>query len=90
MCANINRIIQMQSEPRLSGSGRLFGISKQIPSVSQKKKGYKSKGLKSYSHQLIKVIVVSIYIFCFAKKKSKKKGINFMIKQISFRIGFSD
>ena len=44
----------MQSEPRLSGQGRLFGISKQIPSVSQKKKGYKSEGLESYAHQFDK------------------------------------
>ena len=57
MCVDlnlINNVIQMQSEPRLSGPGRLFGISKQIPSVSQKKKGYKSKGLNSYSHQFDK------------------------------------
>ena len=78
MCVNTDRIIQIQSEPRLSGQSCLFGISKQIPSVSQKKKGYKSKGLKSYAHQFDKSYSrVNLHILFF-EEKVKEKGLNFI------------
>ena len=87
MCVNTDRIIQIQSEPRLSGQSCLFGISKQIPSVSQKKKGYKSKGLKSYAHQFDKSYSrVNLHIFLC---EEKVKFCN-IFEHISFRIGFSD
>ena len=68
--------------------------SKSLVSL-KRKKVIKVKALSHTLISLIKVIVVSIYIFCFVKKKSNKKGINFMkfcniLEQISFRIGFSD
>ena len=74
----------MQSEPRLSGPGRLFGTSKQIPSVSIKKKVYKSKGLKSYSHQFDKSYSrVNLHIlFCEEKVKVKRNKFHDILQHL--------